>query len=272
MASFNEIKRRSVLPLAALGIAIYYVVVFVPLAHRANSVDEPLKKSWRRLAASLDQTNAATLDFTQITNQFSATRHQLTLLGEARKKAVAQLELPEDLRSKLSAPFLLIDYQNERSKQIDELDSQTKQQKVAVDPVVYAGFPEHTADMPEPALLWAALSMTTDVLDTAVRSKVAAIHSLEVGVALTNSLNPEIAARWAEIALQLEFTAPAKNALQVVQSLPLTAGEIRAAGLPPPAHPKAPLFIDRVIIRKEAPEKFDEVRVWLRATGFVLRE
>ncbi len=272
MASFNEIKRRSVLPLAALGIAIYYVMVFVPLAHRADSVDEPLKKAWRHLAASLEETNATTLDFTQITNQFSATRHQLALLEEAKKEASGHLELAADLRSKLSAPFQLIDYQNERSKQIDELDSQTKQQKIAVDPVVYAGFPEHTADMPEPALLWAALSMTTEVLDTAVRNKVAAIHSLEVAVALTNSVNPEVTARWAEIALQLEFSAPAEKALHVVQSLPLTAEEIRAAALPPAAHPKAPLFIDRLIIRKEAPDKLDEVRVWVRATGFVLRD
>ena len=272
MASFNEIKRRSVLPMAALGIAIYYVVVFVPLAHRASSVDEPLKKAWRRLSASLDETNATTLDFTQITNQFSATRQQLTLLEDAKKKALAHLELPADLRSKLSAPFQLIDYQNERSKQIDELDSQTKKQKVAVDPVVYAGFPEHTADMPEPVLLWAALAMTTDVLDTAVRCKVAAIHSLEVAVTLTNSVNPEVSARWAEIALQLEFTAPAESALHVVESLPLTAQEIRAAGLPPATNPKSPLFIDRLIIRKETPEKLDEVRIWLRATGFVLRD
>jgi len=272
MASFNEIKRRGGLPLAVLGLAAYYVLVFVPLARHANRVDEPLKRSWLRLAASVDQTNATTLDFAQITNQLSETRHQLTLLEEAKKQASARLELAPDLRSKLAAPFQLVDYQNERSKQIDELDSQTKQQKIAVDPVVYAGFPEHTADMQEPALLWAALSMTTDLLDTAVRSKVAAIHSLEAAVPLTNSVNPEIAARWAEIALQLEFTAPAENAIHVVQSLPLTADEARAAGLPPPAHQKTPLFIDRLIIRKEAPDKLDEVRVWVRATGFVLRD
>ena len=121
-------------------------------------------------------------------------------------------------------------------------------------------------------MLWAALSYTDDLLDTAVRCKVAAIHSLEVAVALTNSINPEATARWAEIALQAEFTAPADNAVKVVQILPLTTEEIKAAGLPAPTAPKAPLFIDRLIIRKESPEKLDEVRVWLRAVGFVLRE
>ncbi|HEY5911875.1 MAG TPA: hypothetical protein VJA21_14830 [Verrucomicrobiae bacterium] len=272
MASLNELKRRSILPLAALGLAAYYLLVFVPLAHKAGSLDDELKKSWQRLAASVEQTNAARLDFAQITNQLSETRHQLVLLEEAKKKVSTHLELSPDLRSKLSAPFQLVDYQNERSKQIDELDSQTKQQKVALDPVVYAGFPEHTADMAEPSLLWAALSLTTDLLQTALRCKVAAIHSLEVAVAPTNSIAPEVAAPWAEIALQLEFTAAADNAVHVVQSLPLTAEEIRAAGLPAPERQKAPLFIDRFIIRKETPDKLDEVRVWVRATGFVLRE
>lgn len=272
MASLNEIKRRSILPLAALGVVAYYLLVCVPLAHRAENLDRPLKKAWHRLEVSLGQTNATALDFVQITNQLSETRHQLTLLEEAKKKAVAHLELSPDLRERISAPFQLVDYQNERSKQIDDLDSKTKREKITIDPMVYAGFPEYTADIQEPGLLWAALSMTTDLLDTAVRSKVAAIHSLEVAVALTNSVDLEIATHWAEIALQLEFTASAPNALEVIQSLPLTAEGTRAAGLPPPAHQKAPLFIDRLIIRKETREKLDEVRVWVRATGFVLRD
>jgi hypothetical protein len=32
------------------------------------------------------------------------------------------------------------------------------------------------------------------------------------------------------------------------------------------------LFVDRVVMRKQAPEKPDEVRLSLRAIGFVLRE
>ena len=35
---------------------------------------------------------------------------------------------------------------------------------------------------------------------------------------------------------------------------------------------KPALFIDRLIIKKQAPEKPDEVRVWMRLIGFVLRE
>jgi hypothetical protein len=54
--------------------------------------------------------------------------------------------------------------------------------------------------------------------------------------------------------------------------LPLRADELRAAGLPEAPVDKPPLFVDRLIIRKQSPDKPDEVRVWLRVVGFVLRE
>jgi hypothetical protein len=272
MASFTELKRRSVLPVAALALGAYYLLVFVPLAHRADKLDEPLQRAWQKLAVSLEQSNAATLDFAQITNQLNETRQELALLEEAKKKIAAHLDIAPALRSKMSAPFQLFDYDNERSKQIDDLDKQARQQQVAIDPTVFAGFPEHTADTREPVLLWAALARTDDLLETAIRCKVALIHSLEVAVALTNSVVPESSARWAEVALQLEFTAAADNAIRMIQSLPLRAEEILAAGLPPADAQKAPLFIDRLIIRKETPEKTDEVRVWVRAVGFILRD
>jgi hypothetical protein len=272
MASLTEIKRRCVLPLAGAAVAAYYLVVFVPLAHRAESIDQPLQKGWARLASSLEQSNANTLDFTQITNQLNETRAALALLEDVKKKAAARMDVTPQLRTKMSAPFQLVDYQNERSKQIDDLDRQARQQQVNIDPSVYLGFPEHMAEMPEPSLLWAALSLTDDLLESAVRCKVGAVHSLEVAVAATNSVSGEVTSRWAEIALQVEFTAPAENALRLVKGLPLRNEEMAAAGLPAATRPKAPLFIDRLIVRKENSEKPDEVRIWVRALGFVLKD
>jgi len=188
MASYKELKRRSILPLAAAAVVLYYLLVFVPLSRRAKSIDEPLQKGWTKLAASLDQTNTNALDFNQITNQLNETRAELALLEDARKKVAARLDLIPELRARLTAPFQLVDYQNERGKQIDDLERQARQQQVNIDPVVYVGFPEHTADMTEPSLLWAALAFTDDLLESAVRCKIAAVHSLEVAIAATNSV------------------------------------------------------------------------------------
>ena len=66
--------------------------------------------------------------------------------------------------------------------------------------------------------------------------------------------------------------SPAASASLLLQCLPLRAEEIRAAGwLEAPAD-KPVLFVDRLVVQKQSPAKPDEVHVWLRAIGFVLRD
>jgi hypothetical protein len=272
MASFQEYKRLLLIPMAGLALTLYFLLYYVPLARRVNSLDAPLQKAWRKLSVSLEQTNATTIDFLQLSNQLAETRQALAILENAKKEAAMRLQLGAALQNKLNAPFQLVDYENERSKKMDELDKKSRDQKITVEPAVYVGFPEHTADTTEPFLLWPALSLTDDLLQTALRCKVAAIHSLDVSLPLTNTPNAEIGMRWSEIPLQLEFTASADNAVKFIQSLPLRAQEAKAAGFREVPAEKTPLFIERLMIRKQAPEKLDEVRVWLRAVGFVLRE
>lgn len=272
MISFREYRSRSLIPLGGLALLAYFLVFYLPLARHTASLDEPLAKAWRKLAGSIDQTNATTLDFLRLTNQLNDTRQALAMVENTRKDAALRLDLSADLKAKMSAPFQLVDYQNERSKQIDELDQEAKAQKIAVDAAVFAGFPEHTIDTADPGLLWPALSLTDQLLATAFRCKVSAIHSLEVPLIITNAPGPEILGRWDSIPLQVEFTASAQSAAQFVQSLPLRAEEIHAAGLPEAPADKVPLFINRLIMRKQSPDKLDEVRVWLEAVGFVLRE
>ena len=272
MTPFREYKRRSLIPLAGLALVAYYVFFYLPLARRAASLDQPLERDWRKLAASIDQTNSSTLDLTRLTNLLNQTREALAIVENTKKEAAARLELSPALKNKMNAPFQLVDYQNERNKRIDQLDKEARDQKIAVDAIVYFGFPEHTIDTADPALLWPALSLTGDLLQTAIRCKVTAIHSLEVPLVASNSSGFEAYGRWDQIPLQLEFTASADSAQRFIQSLPLRADELVAASLPAASADKAPLFIDRLVIKKQNPEKVDEVRVWMQAIGFVYRE
>ncbi len=272
MSPFREYRRRSLIPLGGILLLGYFLVFYLPLSRRAASLDDPLQKAWRKLAASLDQTNSTTLDFMRLTNQLNDTRQALGLLENTRKEAALRLDLSADLKTKMNAPFQLVDYQNERSKQIDDLDKKAKEQNISIDAAVFAGFPEHTVDTADPALLWPALSLTDQLLMSALRCKVSAIHSLEVPLLITNTPAPDFSGRWDYIPLQLEFTASAQNAAQFIQSLPLRAEELHAAGLPEAPADKVPLFISRLIMKKQSPDKLDEVRVWLEAVGFVLRE
>lgn len=269
---FSEYQRRGVVPLAGLALAAYYLLVLLPLARRAESLDAPLQKAWQKLSFSLEQTNTTTIDFQQISNQLSDTRKALLILDGAKQKATARLQPGAAVRAKMQADFVLVEYDNERSKQLEELGSLAKKDQVAIEPGVFSSFPIHTADVKQPALLWVALSLTDTLLQTALRCKVAAIHSLEVPPVLTNAPPMNTTERLVEIPLQLEFSGSATSAVKLLQCLPLRADEIRAAALPEAPADKPPLFVDRLVVQKQSVDKPDEVHVWLRVVGFVLRE
>src|SRR5436190_23257423 len=98
MASFRERRRRSLLPLAGLGLAAYYVFVFLPLGHRASALDKPLRDAWKQLATSLDQSNSLAIDFLHVTNQLTETRQAIRLLKEGKKSVATRLKLGDPLR------------------------------------------------------------------------------------------------------------------------------------------------------------------------------
>src|SRR5262249_57728491 len=115
------------------------------------NLDPPLQRAWQKLASSLDQSNATALDFARITNQSAETRQAVILVDNAKKKTAARLELDAALRARMDAPFQLVDYQTELSKQMDDLLKLAKTNQVTIEPAVLTGFPEHTADVRQPA-------------------------------------------------------------------------------------------------------------------------
>jgi hypothetical protein len=271
---FSEYQRRGIIPLAGLVLAVYYFAVLLPLSRRSDKLDEPVQKARQRLSILLDQTNTPAIDFLHITNQLTETRQALLILENAKQHATARLQPSAALRAKMHADFSLDEYDNERSRQVEELASLAKQEQVTIDPSVFGNYPMHTADVNEKErhLLWAALSFTDSLMRTAVRCKVTAILALDTPPVLTNAPPVNSTERLAEIPVQLEFTGFATNAEKLLQCLPLRADEIRAAGLPEATADKPLLFIDRLVVQKQSADKLDEVHVWLRAVGYVLRE
>jgi hypothetical protein len=269
---FSEYQRRGVVPLAGLALAAYYLFVLLPLTRWEESLDDPLDKAWQKLSIALEQTNATVIDFLQISNQLTETRQALLILDQAKQQATARLQLGAAVQERMRADFALVEYDNERSKQLEALGTRATQDKVPIEPAVFSSYPTHTADVKQPALLWASLALTDTLLQTALRCKVSSIQSLEVPAVLTNSPTTNNTDRLVEIPLQLEFSGSAVSATKLLQCLPLRADEIRAAALPEAPADKPPLFLDRLVVQKQSADKPDEVHVWLRAVGFVLRE
>ncbi len=267
-----ETRRRLILPLLAGGLMTVFLFGFVPLDRTAGSLDAPLEKSWRRLAAALGPTNAVKLDFESLTNQFAETREALTAFETAHKQARARVELDEALRYLVTVPFQLVDYDNEAGRQMGSLARLAKAQGVVLEPAVFAGFPQQTADMTEPALLWAELAFLESLLTTAINAKVGTIHSVAAPLPLTNAPPANGVRPPAQLPVQIELTGSLPSVARFLQTLPLRAGEIQAAGLPEAPTNKPALFIDRLVLKKQTPEKPDDVRLSLRAVGFVFRE
>jgi hypothetical protein len=185
---------------------------------------------------------------------------------------LARADFGETVRERLEAPFQLVDYESERGQQQDYFRKLAAQAKVTVAPGVFDGFPVHTADLKQPDLLWAELAMIENLLTMAIHCKVTTMVSLNAPTAFTNG--PATSGAWslAEIPVRLEFTAPAAAIASLLESLPRRADELKAAGLPEALPQKPAMFLDRLILRKQSPDKPDEVHATLRVVGFVFRE
>ncbi len=274
MPSFREYSRRAIQPFIVLILVVCYVLILLPLSKRASDLDKPLNKEWRKLAVTLGRTNAVNLDFQQIEAQLGETRSGMTALAAAEQKAIARLQHGPVIRDLLAGPFRLIDYQNELSQYVDEAISRAKAQKVHIAPAVFDGLPQHRVEIPEQVkpLLWAALRMTEDALDVGIACGVTAIHSLEVHTPFANGEAASATNRWVQVCMELELSASTPAAMRFLQSLPLRSEELKPAGLPEASPEKSVLLIDRLVIKRQTPEKADEVRVWVRAAGFIQRE
>ena len=266
---FREYHRRSFIPLAAIALGAYYVLVFLPLHRHAMRLDYPLLRAGQKLAASMDQTNASAIDFLHITNQLQETKQAIGFLRDARQKALARIEPGPGVQASMNAPFELVEFENQRSKETDALLRLAKQSGTTLEAGVLSGLPEHALGIRQPALLWAALSMASDLLRSAMQFKVSAVHSLSFSATLDATTTSE---RLVELPFELEFSGSASNALQLLQSLPLRSDELRASGWTNAPSQKPSLFIDRVLLKKQSSDKLDDVRVSLRAVGFVYRD
>src|ERR1019366_8060353 len=135
---------------------------------------------------SLEQTNTSAIDFQRITNQLSETHDAVRIFENAKKSAIARLQLDQALNARINALFVNDEYDNERDTQRRDLANLAKQAQVAIEPGVLTSYPEYTSEVKKSSYLWAALSFTDSLLRTAVGCKVTAIQALDVPPVLTN--------------------------------------------------------------------------------------
>ncbi|MCO5051534.1 MAG: hypothetical protein M9920_04455 [Verrucomicrobiae bacterium] len=262
--------KRVLAPGAAVVLLAGYLFALLPLKRQAENLKAPLQKEWTELARTLGNSNQLTLDFGAIANGLQHTRLALRTLDNTRAQAAARCELSPATEARMQAPFQLVDYENERGRQQDELRGLAAKLKATIAPAVFEGFPTHSTAVTEPTLLWAELEMVTGLLHTALQCGIPTIESLNVAYTPSNAPAAFTNAWLKEIPIQIELTASAPAVKRLLQALPMRTNELAAAPSPlSVTAPKPAFYVERILLRKQTPAQLEEVRATMRVAGFV---
>ncbi|HNQ73340.1 MAG TPA: hypothetical protein PKN95_07025 [Verrucomicrobiota bacterium] len=262
--------KRVLVPGAALALIAGYLFGLLPLKQQSENLKAPLRKEWTELARTLGDSNRLSIDFGAITSQLEHTRLALRTLEQAWTQAATRCELSPATEERMQAPFQLVDYENERGRQQDELRQVAAKLKATLSPAVFEGFPTHSTAVTQPALLWAELEMVTGLLHTALQCGIPVVESLTVAYTPSNAPVTSTNAWVRKIPIQIELTAPAPTINRLLQALPMRTNELAAAplALTLPG-PKPALYVDHILLRKQTPTHLEEVRATVQVAGFV---
>ena len=256
--------------ICGLVLGIYYLTVFRPLAHRAATLDRPLVTDWNRLMAT-NRASTATegLDLENCQQRLLDLKQQATNLETAERLVGGRLQLPPAVQRRMTAPFQLIDYQNERLARIAQLMTAAKAKGTTLAPSSTNGLPEFVVDVPQPAMLWPRLALAYQLLLTAVECQVGTIQALYQLPHIPHTAGPDRSRVLYEMPMQLELIGDMHAVSRFLATLPLRPDELAVVGLATTLTNKPPLFIRQILLRKHSPEHPHEVDLQLTVSGFV---
>jgi hypothetical protein len=269
--SKNRVQRF--LFLSGIALALYCVAVYWPVSRRADSLSQPLGAALQQLIkASLAEGAQTGVELETIHENLRRTQLRLAAIRQTEQRLLARIGVEPYLRARLKEPFQLIDYLNARQQKIEQLEHLAKQNQVAMKPEVLANLPEYATNESHSTVLWIQLFVTEHVVTTAIQSKIATVESVQLLAVRSHESGAEEQPDLEEVPLKISLIGSMASVSQFLLSLPLRTDEIKGLSLPPAAATKPSLFIDRILLRKQSPEKADEVQLELTATGFVRRD
>jgi hypothetical protein len=183
-----------------------------------------------------------------------------------------RVNLDRSVRERIRQSFQHVDFQNERQWNLEELQRLARDKQVAVAPAVLRGYPEYSTDLKNPELLWGHLAVVQEVLVLAVKCQVTSIHTLNVRTPRPIAGDEIQTSAIYELPVTVQVSGPMPCIARFMACLPLRTDETRNLGITDVSPTKPAFFIDRVLLRKETPEKPEVVRAELRITGMVYRD
>ena len=245
--------------LVALGLTLYYFAVFRPLSDRERAADRPLTAEWNLLVGTNRAGDiTAVPDLEGFPSRLEQLRMVATNLQSAQQLVAQRTALPPEVAAPMREPFQLVDFQNARQRLAEGVMRLAKERGIPMDPGATNGFPEYSADMVEPGLLWARLHAAHQLLVSAVACKASRIVALEQLPAVSFRAQADGFHFLEELPLRLEVVGSHDAINRLLASLPLPAGELSPLGLNEILTNKPVLFLGSVLMRKHAPEKPDQ--------------
>jgi hypothetical protein len=116
------------------------------------------------------------------------------------------------------------------------------------------------------------LAVVNKLLSAAIACKVANVKSLALPPIELHHSQSEGREFLDEIPVRIELVGSMESISRYLLCLPLRAEELKPLGLPESFSTRPALFIDRLMVRKHAREKPDEVGLELQVCGFVYRD
>ncbi|MCX8107350.1 MAG: hypothetical protein N3G20_00950 [Verrucomicrobiae bacterium] len=256
--------------LATALLGTYYKLVFQPLVRQTAVLDKELVLLWDRLVSSNELVRAcAGLSIENHHERVAELKASLVDLQTVQKLISTHIDIPHTTRSRMEEPWQLIDFQIERLQQAGALLRVAKERGVSVEPAALAGLPEYTVDLPEPRLLWPRLDMAVQLVNSAIQCKVGSVKSLNQLPPVTHPGLNRDAPPLEEISMRIELVGVTDSITRFLKTIPTRGETLAQMGFTGPVTNKPVFFVDRLIVRKYAPDRPGEVQVEARVTGFV---
>lgn len=260
----------SVAFLATVLLGGYYRLAYQPLVRASVAQDKELSTLWDRLVSSNELVRACRgLSIENHNERVMELKGALANLEAAQKLVRELIEISAATRAKMEQPWQLIDFQIERLQQAGAVLRMAKENRVAVEAAALAGLPEYSVDLPEPRLLWPRLEMAGQLLTAAIQSKVTSIRNLNQLNPITHPGPTRDAPALEEVAMRIELVGSTESATRFLKSIPATGDRLVTLGFTGTVTNKPVFFIDKVLVRKFAPDRPGEVQLEARVCGFV---
>jgi hypothetical protein len=256
--------------LLTLCLGLYYGLVYRPLSRRVADLEPPLTRIWRDLAQAVPTLAASDLhNPDRIQADLEAAQAANRLIQQLALMVGARIEPDAVTRARMTEPFQLIEFQNDRQTRLEELSQLAKASNTVLNPPVSQGFPEYLAEQAYPELLWPQLQMCHFLVGGAIRSGVSTVAVVRLQPVQFHRSASDHGEWLVELPAEIEASGAAPSITRFLERLPLRSAEIKDRGLPETAPAKPVIFVRGLVIRKEGRESPDWVRMELTASCFV---